>query len=157
MTSGAPRWLGRHLTGDDLAAITQSITDAEAATSAEIRVHLEPRVPRARFRRPLEPLDRARELFTALDMHRTRDRNGVLIYVALRDRKLALVGDEGIHARVGDEYWASVRDQMVAHFRQGASRDAIVRAVADVGAALARHFARRPDDVDELPNTVSVE
>jgi len=157
VTPDAPRWLARHLTADDLAVIARSVSEAELTTSAELRVHLEPRVPRARFGRPLEPLDRAREIFAALGMDRTRERNGVLIYVAFRDRKLALLGDEGIHTRVGDAYWASVRDGMVEHFRQGASREAILRAVADVGAALARHFPRRPDDTDELPNTVSIE
>jgi uncharacterized membrane protein len=152
-----PRWLRRYFTDDDLAAIGQAVVDAEAATSAELRVHLEPRVPRPIFGRSLEPLARAREVFAKLDMHRTHERNGVLIYVALGDRKLALFGDEGIHARVGATYWDGVRDLMVAHFRQGASRDAIVQAVGEVGTALARHFPRRPDDVNELPNVISVE
>lgn len=155
--SDAPRWLGRYFSDDDLAAIAQAVADAEATTSAELRVHLEPRVPRPLFRRALEPLARAREVFAKLEMHRTRERNGVLIYVALGDRKLALFGDEGIHTRVGEAYWASVRDLMVTHFRQGASRDAIVRAVGEVGAALARHFPRGPDDVNELPNAISSE
>jgi uncharacterized membrane protein len=114
-------------------------------------------VPHAHLFRSLDPLDRAREIFASLGMHETRDRNGVLIYVALRDRKLALLGDDGIHARLGHAYWDAVRDRMVAAFRDGAGREAIVRAVRDVGAALAEHFPRRPDDVDELPNTVSVE
>lgn len=152
-----PRWLRRYFSDDDLAVIAQAVLDAEATTSAELRVHLEPRVPRPLFRRAIEPLVRAREVFAKLEMHRTRERNGVLIYVALGDHKLALFGDEGIHARVGAAYWASVRDLMVAHFREGASRDAIVRAVAEVGGALAQHFPRGPDDVNELSNTISAE
>lgn len=152
-----PRWLRRRLGADDLAAITQAIADAEAMTSAEIRVHLEPRVPRARLGRNLEPLERAREVFASLGMHRTQEHNGVLLYVALEDRKLAVVGDDGIHTRVGESYWAEVKDRMVERFRRGAARAAIVLAVQEVGATLARHFPRRPDDVDELPNTISVE
>jgi len=152
-----PRWLRRRLTAEDLDAIAKTVAAAEARTSGEIRVHLEPRVPRARIGKSLEPLARARELFTGLGMHRTRDRNGVLIYVALVDQKLALVGDDGIHARVGDEYWARLRDGMVERFRREAPREAIVHAVESLGAALAEHFPRRPDDVDELPNTVSLE
>ena len=154
---GIPRWLRRRLGDDDLVAIAEAVRDVEATTSAEIRVHLEPRVPRARFGRSLAPLERAREVFANLGMHRTRERNGVLLYVAFEDRKLAVVGDEAIHARVGDRYWADVRDLMVDRFRHGANRDAIVLAVADIGATLARHFPRRPDDVDELPNRVSLE
>jgi uncharacterized membrane protein len=152
-----PRWLRRQLGADDLAAITQAIAAAEATTSAEIRVHLEPRVPRARLGRSLTPIDRAREVFASLGMHRTRERNGVLVYVALEDRKLAIVGDEGIHTRVGEAYWAEVRDLMVERFRQGAPREALVQAVREVGTTLARHFPRRPGDVDELPNTISLE
>ncbi len=152
-----PRWLRGRLTPDDLDAIARSVWDAETHTSGEIRVHLEPRVPRARLGRSLAPLDRAREVFARLGMHRTQERHGVLIYIALRDRKLAIVGDEGIHARVGDAYWERLRDGMIEHLKREAPRDAIVHAVRDLGATLARHFPRRPDDIDELPNTVSIE
>ncbi|MBI1736876.1 MAG: TPM domain-containing protein [Candidatus Rokubacteria bacterium] len=157
MSPAPPRWLRRRLTAEDLDAIAHAVGEAEARTSAEIRVHLEPRVPHARPGRTLGPLDRAREVFRTLGMHDTRDRNGVLVYVALADRKLAVIGDEGIHARLGDAYWAQVRDLMVERFGSGASREALVGAVAMLGAALAEHFPRRPDDVDELPNRVSVE
>lgn len=152
-----PRWLRGRLTPDDLDAIARGITDAEARTSGQIRVHLEPRVPRKHFGRSLAPLDRAREVFARLGMHRTRDRNGVLVYIALRDRKLAIVGDDGVHARVGDDYWERLRDGMIDHLKREAPRDAIVHAVRDLGATLAQHFPHRPDDVDELPNTVSLE
>jgi uncharacterized membrane protein len=154
---GAPRWLRRRLAADDLAAIADAVRDAEASTSAELRVHLEPRVPRARPGKTLAPLDRAREVFASLGMHRTRERNGVLLYVALEDRKLAVVGDEGIHARVGDHYWEHVRDAMVDRFRRGQNREGIVTGVREIGATLAQLFPRRPDDVDELPNTLSLE
>lgn len=154
---GAPRWLERHLGDDDFAAIAEAVRAAETTTSAEIRVHLEPRVPRARLGKSLTTLDRAREVFANLGMHRTRDRNGVLLYIALGDRKLAIVGDEGIHQHVGESYWGEVRDLMVERFRQGANREAIVLAVGQIGATLARYFPRRPDDIDELPNSVSVE
>ena len=155
MSPDAPRWLLRRLSADDLDAIARAVGGAEARTSAEIRVHLEPRVPHASPGRTLAALDRAREIFTTLGMHETQERNGVLIYVALADRKLAVVGDEGIHARLGDAYWAKVRDLMVRRFADGASREAITGAVKMLGDALAEHFPRRPDDVDELPNRVS--
>lgn len=151
-----PRWTRHLFTGEDLEAITRSVVAAESLTSGEIRVHLEPRVPRGRFMRRRGPLARAREVFAHLGMHRTRERNGVLIYLAVKDRKLAIVGDEGVHARMGDAWWGRVRDLMVDGLRQGASRAAIIAAVEEVGRVLAGHFPRRGDDVDELSDTVSL-
>ena len=75
-------------------------------------------------------------------MHRKDERHGVLIYLALADRKIAIVGDEGIHARVGDAYWARVRDHMVEKLQAAAPRDAILTAIQDVGRVLAEHFPR---------------
>jgi uncharacterized membrane protein len=155
--AGVPTWIAEVFTEADLRAIADRVRAAEATTSAEIRVHLEPRVPRGPLGRVRDPLDRARDVFTRLAMHETRERNGVLVYLALRDHKLAIFGDAGVHARVGDAYWAGLRDLMVDGFRHGAGRAALVRAVDEVGSVLARHFPRRPDDVNELEDQVSVE
>jgi uncharacterized membrane protein len=100
---------------------------------------------------------RAIEVFAALGMHRTAGRNGVLIYLGVQDHKLAIVGDEAIHAKVGPEYWERVRDLMLERLRAGAARDAILAAVADVGVVLQQHFGRRPDDTNELSNEVSLQ
>ena len=89
-------------------------------------------------------------------MDATAERNGVLLYLAVEDRKLAIVGDQGVHARVGDEYWRRVRDAMVERLRVGAARDAIVHAVLDVGQVLAKFFPPRPGDVNELSDDVSL-
>jgi uncharacterized membrane protein len=148
-----PRWSRRLLSDADFEAISAAIRDAERATSAEIRVHLERRLPRGMT----DALEHARDVFTRLGMHRTRERHGVLIYLAAEDRKLAIVGDEGIHARAGDDHWAGVRDLMIERLRAGAPRDAITAAITAVGRELARHFPRRPDDTNELSDTVSVE
>src|SRR5262249_26316728 len=97
-----PAWARRFLSEPDFDVIAGAIRAAESRTSAEIRVHLERRVPRRLFRRRHDVLARARQVFRRLGMHRTADRHGVLIYVAVMERRLAVVGDEGIHARVGD-------------------------------------------------------
>lgn len=152
-----PSWIARVFTEDDLAAIADRVAAVEARTSAELRVHLERRVPRALFGRRPDPLDRAREVFARLGMQRTRDRNGVLIYLALDDHSLAIFGDEGVHARVGDTYWARIRDLLVERLRAGAPRDAMTTAIDEVGRVLAEHFPRRPDDLDELSDQVSVD
>ncbi len=151
-----PRWARRFLSEEDFDAIIHAIVAAEAETSGEMRVHLERRVPRRRGDKRGDVYQRAHEVFSHLGMHRTPQRHGVLIYLALEDRKLAIVGDEGIHRRVGDLYWARVRDLMVEKLRAGAPRDALLAAIGEVGRTLKEHFPRRPGDVNELSNQVSV-
>ena len=89
-------------------------------------------------------------------MHETAERNGVLLYLAVESRKLAIVGDEAIHARVGDQYWTAVRDAMVERLRRGEAREALIQAVGDVGGILQKFFPRRPDDRNELSDQVSL-
>ena len=150
-----PRWAQRLFTPRDFDAIADAIRRAEATTSAEIRVHLERRVHHLP-RRPADALRRARTVFEHLGMHLTAERHGVLIYLAPEDRKLAIVGDEGIHRRVGDAYWQAVRDVMIAKLREGRPVDAVVAGIERVAAVLAAHFPRRPDDENELSDHVSV-
>ena len=137
-----PKWMRRFLSEEDFAAITRAIHAAEAGTTAEIRVHIERRVPRRLFRRTPDALTRARHVFTRLGMHRAPERHGVLLYLAIDDRKLAVVGDEGIHGRVGDSHWQGVRDRMVQNLRAGTPRDAILGAIQEFGRALAEHYPR---------------
>jgi uncharacterized membrane protein len=151
-----PKWVRKVFSERDLDDIAAAVGRVEGTTSAEVRVHLEHRVQHRRGEMP-DALKRAQALFGQLGMHKTRDRNGVLVYLALADRKLAIVGDEAIHARVGDAYWQRVRDLMVQHLKAEAPRAAVVKAVEDVGRVLAEHFPRRPDDPNELTNEVSVE
>jgi uncharacterized membrane protein len=146
-----PDWVHTVFTEADLEAIAAAVSRVESTTTAEVRVHLEEHVPTGR-----EALGRAQEVFRRLGMQKTRQRNGVLVYLALGDRKLAIVGDAGIHTRVGDAYWETVRDLMVRHLRAEAARDAVVHAVEELGRVLAQHFPREPgDDPNELSNEVS--
>ena len=108
-----PRWVRRFLGEADLDAVAAAIATAEAATSAEIRVHLDARCPG-------EALARATLVFERLGMHRTAARHGVLIYVSIEDRKLAVLGDRGIHERVGQAYWDGLVEAVLAHFRGAA-------------------------------------
>jgi uncharacterized membrane protein len=138
------------MTEAELDAVALAIARAEAATSAEIRVHLDHRCPG-------DPVARAVQVFERLGMHRTAGRNGVLIYAAIADRKLAVIGDAEIHVRVGEAYWRELVGVVTGHLREGRPGDGFVQAVADAGAVLSRHFPRRGDDRDELENRVSVE
>src|SRR5262249_4917834 len=107
-----PRWVHRILSEDDLGAIVAAVARAEGSTSGQVRVHRERRVRRTHG--GVDPtLARARDIFARLEMHDTAHRASVLIYLAVEDRKLAIIGDDAIHVRVGDEYWMGVRDAMV--------------------------------------------
>lgn len=128
--------------------IVEAIRNAEARTSGEIRLHVEGRCPG-------DPGLRARVLFAALGMHRTASRNGVLLYLAVRDRKFAVVGDEGIHRAVPERFWEEVVAEMECDFRAGLFFDGMCRTINRVGAELARHFPRTPEDRNELPNIPS--
>lgn len=151
MVSRHPRWTHRLLSDADLDAVATAIAAAERETSGEVRVHLERRVPP-----PGDALARAGEVFTRLGMEATARRNGVLVYLAVDDHQLAVVGDTGIHAHVGDDYWQHVRDAMVERLRQGQAREALLHAVGDIGLVLRRLFPRGPDDRNELSDRVSL-
>jgi uncharacterized membrane protein len=128
--------------------IVQAIRGAEAKTSGEIRVHIQ------RGKLNTDPLIAAQKKFHRLGMHRTADRNAVLIFVVPRAHKFAVVGDQAIHEKCGDTYWQRVVDLMQAHFRNEKFSDALVDAIRDVGNALAAHFPRRSTSTD-LPDEIA--
>lgn len=144
-----PRWLHGLLTVADLDAIARAVAEAERETSAEIRVHVDPRCSG-------DPLARAIAVFERLGMHRTARRNGILVYVAFEDRKLAVIGDAGVHQAVPSDYWDDLSGVLVAHLRDGRARDGLIEVVRRVGRTLARLFPRDPDDRNELSDRVSL-
>jgi uncharacterized membrane protein len=129
--------------------IVEAIHAAEANTSGEIRVYIQ----RGNLKR--DPLMAAQKKFQRLGMHRTADRNAVLIYVAPRAHKFAVVGDKAIHEKCGEELWRRLVQQMQQHFRNEKFSDALIEAVQETGKALAAHFPKTststelPDDVIE--------
>ncbi len=149
-----PRWARSFLSDEDFAALGRAIREAEARTSGEIRVHLERKLPGG-VTHPDRPLHRAQEVLHRLEMHRSKLRNAVLIYVAIEDHRLAIVGDEGIHQRVGDQYWTAIRDAMVTRLKAGSARDALVHAVTEVGLTLGQHFPRYPDQTEDRSDHVT--
>jgi uncharacterized membrane protein len=151
-----PRWARSLFSETDFEAIARAVADVESQTSAEIRVHLERRVPRRRGI-DADALGRARDVFVQLGMHRTALRHGILIYLALDDHQVAIVGDEGIHVRVASGYWEDIRDRMVERLRRGEPGAAVVDAVHQLGPSLSRHFPRGTDDTNELSDNVSLE
>lgn len=131
--------------------IKAAVAAAELLTSGEIRVYLEARIPW--FRR--DPYTRARQVFARLGMHATEERNGVLVYLATASRRFAVVGDEALHRHVGDAFWRETAEAMRAHFADDRFGDGLSGAVAAIGSQLGRHFPRRKDDVNELPDDIA--
>jgi len=128
--------------------IVSAIRSAEQQTSGEIRVFVS--------REAVEdPVAVAQAHFVQMGMEKTRERNGVLIFVAPRARKFAVVGDTAVHARCGDEFWRILAEKMSSDFRDSHFTRGIVHAVRTAGDLLARHFPRRPDDRNELPDDVA--
>lgn len=129
-------------------AIVASIASAEMNTSGEIRVHIETKCKK-------EPYERAIEVFYKLEMQKTVLRNGVLIYIALEDRKLAILGDAGINEVVPINFWSSTKEKMIEHFKEENFAQGISEAVACVGNHLKKYFPRESNDSDELSNELS--
>ena len=130
--------------------IVEAIRWAERETSGEIRVHLKKKCGE-------DVLVEAKKVFSRLRMHRTRERNAVLIFVAWESRQFAILGDRGIHERVGDLFWAETRDTMEACFARGLLKEGITAGVESVGKKLRAYFPRQAKDINELSNTVTEE
>lgn len=137
------------LTAAELAEVRRAIHEAELRTSAEIRVHLESHVEGS-------ILDHAADVFDELGMNRTALRNGVLIYVSVADRQLAVIGDRGIQQHVGSDFWQTVVEEILRDFRTDRPAAGLVAGIGLLAEALAAHFPRHADDSDELSNDVSI-
>ncbi len=129
--------------------IVEAIREAEHQTSGEIRVHVESRCPG-------DPLERAKEVFVQLNMHQTAERNGVIIYLALKDRKLAIWGDKGINEKVPDNFWEDVKERMITRFKNGQFTDGLVEGIGMIGEKLRTYFPYQQGDVNELSDEVSL-
>lgn len=128
--------------------ITGAIKEAEAKTSGEIRVFIQ--------RGTLEgdPLASAQQKFHAFGMQKTKERNAVLIFVAPRAQKFAVIGDEGIHQKCGEKFWRALVERMRGHFQNENFTQALVEAIEEAGKLLARHFPKSGGGPNELPNQV---
>ena len=133
----------------DEAAVVQAIQQAESRTSGEIRVFVT-----TRFVDADGILGRAASRFEKLGMSSTRDRNAVLLYFAPRSQQFAIIGDKGVYEKFGAELWHEIASMMTEKLRAGRFTEAIVSAISMASDLLARHFPRRPDDRNELPNEI---
>jgi len=128
--------------------IRQAIKEAEESTSGEIRVHIETGIEG-------DVLDRAAWIFKKIGMHRTRERNGVLFYLALINRKFAVIGDGGINTKVPDGFWDDVKAVLEKNFNKGQFTDGLKEGILVAGSKLKEHFPHEKTDINELPDDIS--
>jgi uncharacterized membrane protein len=102
-----------------------------------------------------EPFERAVKVFEELNMHETALKNGVLIYVAFKDKKFAIIGDTGIHQKVGSNYWDTLNLEMKNIFAQGHIASGLVQAIISIGHQLSSHFPYLKNDENELSDEIS--
>ncbi len=142
--------VARLMTEENRKKLVDAIGNAEKNTSGEIRVHMEPAL-----KKDMSPLDRAVAVFEELEMHNTQLRNGILIYVALDDKKFAIFGDKGINEKVGEDFWEKEKDEMKNYFGRGEIIDGITYFIDRIGEKLKEFFPCEENDVNELSNEIS--
>lgn len=136
------------ITNNERDQIVKAIESAELKTSGEIRVHLEGKCKG-------DPFQRAVLIFNRLKMYKTAERNGVLIYIALKSRKLSVIGDSGINSAVPPNFWNEVKEILSDHLANGELSKGLVKAVILAGDKLGEFFPRKNDDVNEQSNEIS--
>ena len=136
-------------TEEEKLQIVEAVRNAERRTSGEVRVFVENRCSY------MDAIDRAKEIFVELKMNETADRNAVLVYIALKDHQLAVFGDEGIHSKLGNEYWNAEVKKMLGSFNKENYAEGIKEVVTDIGEALTQLFPYNNDtDKNELPDDI---
>ena len=136
------------LTKEEEQAIVEAIRMAEKNISGEIRVHIEKTTSKV-------PFDRALEVFQELKMNETQLQNGVLIYLAVADKKFVICGDKGINDLVADDFWDTTKEVMKNHFKNGNFKQGLIDGILMTGEQLKKHFPWSADDTNELSNEIS--
>lgn len=129
--------------------VKQAVIAAENRTSGEIRVHLDAAIEE-------DVLAHAAFVFEELGMHRTKDRNGILLYISVPSRRVAVLGDKGIHEKLGNAYWQGVIDLVLGCFREERYCEGLCAGVQRIGEQLREHFPHQRDDVNELGDEISI-
>jgi uncharacterized membrane protein len=135
-------------TKEQQALILAAVKEAEENTSGEIRVHIETTCK-------TDVLDRAAWIFGKLGMHKTAERNGVLFYLAVEDKKFAVIGDGGINEKVPEGFWDDVKEHLRKEFSSGKFTEGLSEGIIMAGKQLKAHFPHQKDDVNELSDEIS--
>lgn len=135
-------------TREEQIQIRDAIKEAESETSGEIRVHIETKLSG-------NILDRAAWIFRHIMMHETEGRNGVLFYLAVRNKEFAIIGDGGINSKVPENFWDKAKNIVQKHFRTGKYAEGLIEGILMAGNQLKEHFPHSKDDKNELPDEIS--
>ena len=136
------------LTKEEEQEIVEAIRMAEKETSGEIRVHIEKTTS-------IDAFDRALEVFHLLEMDKTALKNGVLIYVAVKDRTFVICGDQGINEVVTKDFWETTKEIMIGHFKNGDFKQGLINGINKAGNELKKYFPYKEGDTNELSNEIS--
>ena len=138
------------LTKEQEQKIVKAIQTAEIHTSGEIRVHIETTTEK-------DTIERATEVFYYLKMDETKDNNGVLFYLAVDDKKLAVIGDKNIDSKVPDNFWEDIKNTVLKEFKTNHYASGLVKGILNVGKELKQYFPYdSKTDKNELPDEISV-
>jgi hypothetical protein len=136
------------ISSSEEARLISAIKMAESKTSGEIRIHIE-KICKG------DPLEECKKRFSKLNMQQTKDRNGILFFLAINSKSFAVWGDEGIHQKVSDEFWKTITDCAIGYFKQNDLISGIEKSVELCGEKLKLHFPIKVDDKNELSNEIS--
>ncbi len=135
------------LTEEEKERIVLAIRKAEEKTSGEIRVYLGHEAKG-------DVINHAKKVFKKLGMAKTKHRNGILIFLALKNKRFAILGDKGIHEKVSADFWNQIASRLTKHFKEDRFADGIVEAILLAGDKLKAHFPHERHDKNELPNEI---
>ena len=136
-------------TQDQKLAITKAITQSELQTSGEIRLHIDSNCE-------VNVLDSATVIFRKLKMHKTELRNGVLFYLAVTDKKFAILGDKGINEKVPENFWDNIKELMLDHFKKQQFTEGLCKGIEMAGEKLKTHFPLQSNDTNEITNDIGI-
>lgn len=128
--------------------IREAIQEAELTTSGEVKVHIERKLKE-------DVMDRASFVFEKLELHRTKLRNGVLIYLAIESKQFAILGDVGINQKVPEGFWDSTSLMMLEQFKKGDFVGGLIDGIKEAGLQLKAHFPYQKGDINELSDDIS--
>ena len=129
--------------------VVEAIKTAEKNTSGEVKVHIEHHCPDTNV------MDRAKEVFGILELHKTELSNSVLFYLAITDKKFAILGDKGIDSVVPTDFWESTRDSLKSHFSKNNIAEGLAEGILMAGQQLKKYFPYQSDDINEISDDIS--
>ena len=145
---GSSKEKKQFFTPEEEEILVKAIEYAEKQTSGEVRIRIEQNSGGDSYKRAVHA-------FEKLGMTQTAERNGILFYLSIEDKQFALIGDQGIHEKVGASFWDEIKDTVLSQFKKGEFTQGLIDGISQCGIALSKHFPYQKNDIDELSNEIS--